>query len=73
MKKRLKMIPTMRITGRTIIQTHSTELADLDNLIVHPFPQSDWEYRDPDNDEDDSDDLNTSQCDYPDSDSRFVD
>lgn len=59
----------------------TNELADLDNLSIHPFSQSDWEYLDPEDssdmlheeeDEDDSNDENNWRNDYPDSDHRFV-
>ena len=57
------------------------ELVDLDNLSIHPFSQSCWEYIDPEDssdmlheeDEDDSNDENNWRNDYPDSDHRFVD
>jgi hypothetical protein len=60
----------------------TNELADLDNLSIHPFSQSDWQYRDSDDsddvlheeeDEDNSNDENNWRNDYPDSDHRFVD
>jgi hypothetical protein len=57
----------------------SDGLVDLDNLSVHPFSQSHWEYQDPEDssespeeDDDDSNDENNWRNDYPDSDHRFV-
>ena len=57
------------------------DLVDLDNLSIHPYSHSDWEYLDHEDssdildeeeDEDDSNDENNWRNDYPDSDHRFI-